>query len=229
MADEIPSLPPVQKQHHENMPKLNIEINSRIHIKMNPLSQSSRSMPGEFLGLSHFDFLILRLPSVPGLRNQLLPRTLLDVRYLLDGAVNSFYSEVISHVVKPTLMVFSTYPDKLNIIEMRNSRRTTCALPVVINSSIGDAKGILLDLSLGGCRFAIDLTGQSNFCQLAINDTIVVQLSLSPEALSLGCSATVRSIEISGSKLMAGVSFDDPVKEFSASVGSYLGMASFLA
>lgn len=217
-----------QKQYLETMPKLQIEMNSRIHVRVNPTQSNTRSMPGEFLGISHYDFLIIRLPSTPGVRNQLLPRTVVEIRYLLEGAVSTFNTEIITHTVKPALLVFTTYPDRLSILEMRNHRRISCGLNVLVNTPHGDASGIIADLSMGGCRISLDLTGQSNLRSLAVGESIVLQVVLSSDGTLVSGTGIVRSVELSGGKLNAGISFVHSIKEFTEALGKYLDMIKIL-
>ncbi len=231
MSNEMqqPAIPAPQKPYLETMPKLQIEMNSRIHVRVNPTQSNTRSMPGEFLGISHYDFLIIRLPSTPGLRNQLLPRTVIEIRYLLEGAVNTFNTEIIGHTLKPALLVFTTYPDRLSILEMRNHRRVSCGLNVLVNTPHGDGSGIIADLSMGGCRISLDLTGQSNLRSLAVGETIVLQVVLSSEGTLTSGTGIVKSVELSGGKLNAGVSFVHSIREFSEALGKYLDMVKILA
>lgn len=221
------TLAPGQKLSREVMPKLNIALCSRVHIRINPMS-SSRPLPGEFIGLSHFDFLVLRLPTVPGLRNQLLSQTPVEVRYLTDGALNSFHTEIISHLVKPAFLLFLAYPERLTIREMRRHQRLPCALPIQIFSSHGDAKGIISDLSMGGCRICLGLSGQADIRKLQVGDSIVLQTALGEEGAPCGGSAVVRSVEISGVKLTAGISFDGADKVFSEALSGYLSLVRAL-
>jgi hypothetical protein len=220
--------PTAVRQHSEAMPKLAIEPNSRIYVRLNPLSQKSQPMQGEFLGLSHYEFLILRVPSVPGLLTKLIPHTMLEVRFLLDGAVNSFATELLSHTVKPALMLFTTYPDRLNIQETRRHQRITCALPAILNTSYGDARGIISDLSMGGCKLTLDLSGQSALREMIVGDEVVLQTVLNADGMPAGGSAIVRNIEVSGSKLHTGLSFSDAHKDFFTSLSNYLDLSRLL-
>lgn len=210
------------------MPKLSIEPNSRIYVRLNPLSQQSQPMQGEFIGLSHYEYLILRVPSVPGLLAKLIPHTMMEVRFLLDGAVNSFTTELVSHAVKPALMLFTSYPDRLNIQETRRHQRITCALPAILNTIYGDAKGIISDLSMGGCKVTLDLGGQSALRDMIVGDEVVLQTVLNADGMPAGGTAIVRNIEVSGSKLRAGLSFNDAHKDFFTSLSNYLELSRLL-
>jgi hypothetical protein len=216
------------RAYQEKMPKLNIEPNSRLYVRFNLLSHSSQPMQGEFLGMSHYEFILLRLPSVPGLRDRLIPKTMLEIRFLLEGAVHTFSADLISYSVKPALILYATYPDRLSIMKTRQHHRLTCALPVSLTTSRGDAVGIICDLSLGGCRVCLELTGQSGLRDLAVGDDIVLQVPLSATAALAGGTCVARKVEVTGSRLAIGLSFNDGQKDFIASVAGYLSLSRVL-
>lgn len=216
------------RQHNEAMPKLAIEPNSRIYVRLNPLGSQSQPMQGEFIGLVHYEYLILRVPSVPGLLNKLIPHTMMEIRFLLDGAVNSFATELLSYAVKPTLMLFAAYPDRMTIQETRRHQRITCALPATLNTIYGDARGIISDLSMGGCKVTLDLSGQSALREMIVGDEVVLQTVLNTDGIPAGGTAIVRNIEVSGSKLHTGLSFSDAHKDFLTLLSNYLELSRLL-
>jgi PilZ domain. len=217
----------VKKQHNETMPKLSIDPNSRVYVRLNPLSQS-QPMQGEFLGLSHYEFLILRVPSLPGLLNKLIPHTTIEVRFLLDGAVNTFMTELISHSVKPALLLYTSYPDRINVRQTREHQRVNCALPALLNTKYGDARAIITDLSMGGCRVTFGLSGQAKLREITVGDDIVLQTVLNADGMPSGGTAVVRNVEISGNKLHLGLSFNDEHKDFFTSLSAYLTLSRSL-
>jgi hypothetical protein len=216
------------KQYQETMPKLGLELNTRVFVRLNPLSRRSVPLQGEFLGISHYDFLILRLPSVPGLVKKLLPHTRVEIRYLTEGAVNTFTTEIITHSFKPTLLLYTTYPDRMSILETRKHQRISCALPITLLSPQGDAVGVIWDLSMGGCRIAVELKGQSAMRQLAVNDTVVLQTILSANGQPSRGIGVIRSAEIAGSRLSLGLSFDENSKSFIEALTGYLDLVQVL-
>ena len=74
----------------------------------------------------------------------------MEIRFLLEGAVNTFSADLLSYTLKPALILYATYPDRLSIIKTRQHRRLVCALPVFLTTTHGDAGGMICDLSLGG-------------------------------------------------------------------------------
>lgn len=213
-----------QKPYQDVMPKVLIEPNSRVHVRINPSAQSARSLPGEYLGVSHYDFIMFKLPSVPGVRNLLLPRTVVEVRYLHEGSVHSFQSEVMSHVIKPSLLLFLEYPGRINIVEMRTHKRTTCSLPVMISSRHGDTHGIIGDISQGGCRITFNVQGKAALRQLCPGEKLVLQMALKPDGEPIVVNAAIKSLEALGNCMGAGALFEEHIPAFTQAVDEYLSL-----
>ncbi len=216
------------KRHQETMPKLDMELNMRVYVRINPLGKRVKPLQGEFLGLLHFEFLMLKLPSVPGVLSSLIPQAMVEVRFLQAGAVHTFTTEVISHSVKPALVLFTTYPDRLSVLETRRHVRTACALPLFINSKLGGVVGVVSDLSMGGCRISIELTGQSFMRTLAAKDRVILQTVFSADGAPVTCAAVVRNVESTGSRLVVGIAFDPGQAEFAAALSRYLELVQVL-
>ena len=219
---------PQKKQYQECLPKLGLEFNTRVFIKFASLS-SNVPLQGEFLGTSHYEFLILRLPSVPGLIKKLIPQTVVEIRYQFEGADSSFMAEIISHATKPAMLLFVTYPDRLTIQEARKHQRLVCSLPTRLATPYGEAVSVMKDLSQGGCRVALELTGQSNLRRLVEGDRIVLHSAFSVTTEPVRGLALVRNVDLVGTRMSVGMSFDKSGKEFSEAVTEYLTLIKTLS
>ncbi len=229
--NSAPTLEPdlTPKAYQSAMPKLDLEQNTRVFVRLNPLSQQSPPLQGEFLGTSHYEFMILRLPSMPGLLNKLLPQTRVEIRYMQEGAVHTFTTELVSYTIKPSLLLFTTYPDRMSIMDTRKHHRVMCALPILLHSSKGDAEGLVCDLSLGGCRVSLELSGQSSMRDLTVGDNILVQTVLSADGLPCGAKAVIRNVEFAGTRVGAGLSFTDKSSDFLVPLTRYVKMVQALS
>jgi hypothetical protein len=210
------------------MPKLELAPNSRVSVNFNPLGSGGAPIQGEFLGTTHYEFLIIRLPSIPGLRNKLLPRMRLEISYVSAGAHNQFAAEIVGFTQKPAFLLFTSYPDRMSIMETRNHSRVACALPVGLVSPHGDGVGIMSDLSRGGCRVVLEMTGQSGLRKLKANDTLVLQTAFMWDKESVKGEAAVRNTEISGSRMTLGLAFSETAGDFADALKSYLSLVTVL-
>ncbi|MDR0338895.1 MAG: flagellar brake protein [Desulfovibrio sp.] len=210
------------------MPKLELDLNTRVFVNLNPLNTENVPLQGEFLGTSHYEFLIIRLPSIPGLLNKLMPHMRVDISYLAGGARNNFTAEVITHTARPALLLFTSYPDRMSVLETRKFSRVTCALPVNLITPHGDALGVVRDLSRGGCRIVLEMTGQSSVRKLTSGDRIVLQMALSEEGSPARGIGLVRNVETAGSRLTIGISFDESSDAFAEALTRYLELVSVI-
>ena len=216
------------KAYQSTMPKLDLEQNTRVFVRLNPMSQQSQPLQGEYLGTSHYEFMILRLPTVSGLLNKLLPQTRVEIRYMQEGAVHTFTTEVISYALKPSLLLFTTYPDRMSVMDTRKHHRVMCALPILLHSPKGDGEGLICDLSLGGCRIGLELSGQSSMRELMVGDNVVVQTIFSADGLPAGAKAVVRNVEAAGTRVAAGLSFTEKNEDFLVPLTRYVKMVQVL-
>lgn len=217
------------KPYHETMPKVELVPNTRVFVKLSSISNSNVPLQAEFLGTSHYEFLILRLPSIPGLIKKLLPQTLVQVNYQSQGAASMFTSEIINYSVKPALLLYTSYPDRLRIMETRRHKRISCALPTALATPYGEGVALMKDVSKGGCCLVLEMTGQAAMRQLAVGDRIVIQVAFSPAKEAQRGIGVVRNIDNTGSRLTLGVTFDGNSKDFVEELGEYLEMMKLIA
>lgn len=208
-------------QYQTTVPKLLIGPNTPVQIRLNLMASQPRVLQGEFIGVQHYDFFVVRVPSVPGIRNLLVPHTLVEVRYSIAGAVHSFHAEVVSHVIKPALLLFLTYPDRISIMEMRKTQRCSCALPVFISCTRGDCNGIIADISMGGCQVCFPLSGNAGLREIEKDENIALQTFFSAAGTLMSATGTIRKIDGSAGVMLLGVSFDDMPPDFVAQLATY--------
>jgi c-di-GMP-binding flagellar brake protein YcgR len=111
-----------------------------------------------FRGLKEDHYIILDYPNnangVPLVLKDQMPCV---VRFLFQGKVYAFQSEIIRTIRFPYPFVFIQYPQKLDYINLRNSERYPIRIPTVFSKQAmeGPLEGILegriLDLSDRGC------------------------------------------------------------------------------
>ncbi|MGE4293795.1 MAG: PilZ domain-containing protein [Desulfovibrio sp.] len=102
------------------------------------------------------EFVVLKLPLVPGIRSRVPEGAMLTFRYLQRGRLVSFRSVVKYYTATPYSLLFVTYPKRFEQHDLRREQRFTCNFPAVLNFIDREYKGLLLDLSTGGCRFFFD-------------------------------------------------------------------------
>ena len=209
--------------------KLSLEIGTRMSVTLDGQAQSEGRIAADLVGMVHFEYLILRLPWVPGLRTRLVGGATVTVRFVSNGELCGFHAPVITHVPKPSLLLFLEYPEIIEKMALRQHKRVQCALPVQMHSRRGDAQGVIADLSQGGCRMAVDVRGQQGLRQTVAEDVIVLRVPLNSESMPLAVTCTVRSVSFDVNRMQLGLSFTEADSDFWAALEAFLTNAYLLS
>ncbi len=230
MTQETQQQPVQEKAQRTTGAKLSLEIGTRMAVSIDGPNQGQAGrIAADLVGMVHFEYLILRLPWVPGLRTRLVGGASVTVRFVSNGELCGFQAPVLTHIAKPSLLLFLVYPDVVEKLALRQHKRVQCALPVQIHSRRGDAHGAIADLSQGGCRMAVDVRGQQGLRQTVIEDVIVLRVPLNTDGDPLTVTCTVRSVSIEASKMQVGLSFTEADPEFWSALETFLTTAYLLA
>ncbi len=116
------------------------------------LPQQEGDYKTKLVGLHPFDFIILKLPPVPGLKEKFLKGSAVIVRYLNHGVVYGFNSQVLALTTAPCPLVFLAYPHQYEKLSLRKSLRIQCLVPCKVYNENGEHNGYIVDLGVGGCR-----------------------------------------------------------------------------
>ncbi len=191
-------------------------------------TDEGRRVAAELIGLVHFEFLVLRLPWVPGLRTHLIPGNMVTVRFVAAGDLCGFQAEVLSHTAKPALIAFLRYPEVVEKLALRQHRRVQCALPVQVHSRRGDASGLIADLSRGGCRLVLDVRGQAELRKMTAGDQLILRSSFGADGLPQSVTCTVRAVELETSRIVLGIAFTEADQTFWKTLGAFLESCELL-
>lgn len=164
------------------------------------------NIKSELVGLARNEFLIIRMPLIPGARNIFVDGKQLIVRYLSEGTIFGFRAYILKSVFKPAPLVFIDYPTEVEKIDLRRYKRAECALPCKVHSKGGIIAGILLDLSEGGCKVSIK-NEEAETELWESDDMLVLECHLAGDDSTL-LTGIVRSITPNKSKTQLGLQFE---------------------
>ncbi len=221
---------PQEKHSRHTGVRLSLDVGMRMSISLGTDRDAQEGrIAADLVGMVHFEYLIVRLPWVPGLRTRLVGGASATVRFVSEGELCGFQSEILTHVTKPALLLFLQYPEVIEKLVLRQHKRVQCALPAQLHSRRGDAQGVIGDLSRGGCRLAVDVRGQHELRQTVAGDVLVVRATLSADGLPLAVTCTVRSVETDTNRMLLGVSFTEADDEFWSNLDLFLAHSELLA
>ena len=144
-----------------------------------------------YLGMKPGDFLILQMPGVPSIREKLISRCNLVVRFMSSGTVCGFESLVMSHTLKPCPLVFVAFPETIESLNLRTAERVDTFIEA--EGVIGDqiVRGAILDLSAGGCRMTVDRSTGTRWPDIEPGEEMLLSFRLPNENRMLTVNAQI--------------------------------------
>ncbi len=176
------------KNHFAALPQLNLK-----------LDEVDERLPALLLGQLPEKYLIVTKPRAVGIDQFIKPGAWLKVVHLFEGNVYGFETTILSHTETPSRLMFLSYPERIELVELRRHTRLNAHIPASLLCGDERHAGILWDLSRGGCRFVTAAVDHVLECGQA------VLLSVTP----LEIYGTIRSLARSEGRLMVGIQFDE--------------------
>jgi c-di-GMP-binding flagellar brake protein YcgR len=109
-----------------------------------------------FIGLMPDEYVVVRVPLMPGIRSRLEKDSPVELRFLEQGSLVGFKTEVILYQPTPFSLIFVRYPQLLERHELRSEKRMECRLATVLSKGESSWDGVTVDISKGGCNFIFD-------------------------------------------------------------------------
>ena len=173
------------------------------------------------IGFLPGEYLIIATPNVPGIRNILTAYEGVLVRYIHQGEVFGFRADVIGSITAPFHLTFLACPARVERINLRKAPRIDCHIPATLTAGKQSFSGMILDISIAGCRFSTRSEDCSTF-QAALDTSVTLaflQLGKEDEAVVKG---TVKNIHQDGRRLNLGILFSNPEPSFCDRVSAYI-------
>lgn len=199
---------------------LNIGIGTRIQFQFGKKGQEFK-VAGVMVGMVPDEFLIIRVPAIPGILSRLNEEISIVARYVYAGNVYGFSSTMLTCIHRPALLVFLAYPATVETINLRKNERIECRFPVMLKTDPGGYKAVIVDISLGGCRICIDneATEPSSF---DVDQMIGLSFHLAGIAEEQTINGRVKNIRKDGQLSELGIQFDKENKVVLNNVKVYI-------
>jgi len=186
---------------------LQIEIDD-VAVKMNSVS----------VGYVAEKCLIIKYPNTGSfgpVSNKLFKGNRITVRYVDDGNVFGFQSELLGVSTDPVRLLFLEYPKTIAHHSLRANKRVGCYLPanLVVTTRRKDFSfqgGIVGDISESGCNYClIKEFPDMPFPDVEVGDDVILSLQLPGTENEVQLPGNVRRIEGNSRKIGVGVQFHD--------------------
>lgn len=181
------------------------------------------------IGMVRGNYLIASIPHIPGLWVKLHQENHIIVRYLYRGKVYGFYSTLVGTMEEPFRLAFLSYPEKIEIVNLRKHERTTCLLPAQLSMDGTSYRGVMTDVSPGGCSFLFDRAGteEGTGC-FYVGDEVAFSVQFVGSSQASSINATIKNVKAVSKRTSIGAQFNDPDENLLQLIKAYVeGVGKF--
>jgi hypothetical protein len=198
---------------------LQVEIGTQMLIKIEGVERSFRTnLVGQELG----HYLIVQAPKAAGIEGKLNKDRPVNVTYLLSGRIYGFQTTIQSYISTPSALIFLSYPKAIRCRDLREQQRVECFIPSMIKTHSREYRGMILDISLTGCRFSLKILDYPDSRSLEAGEPLDLVLAIPGLDRNALCAGQIKNAVIDGYKLFIGVKFIGLSKETAAILGQYI-------
>jgi hypothetical protein len=165
---------------------------------------SSRSY---LIGMDPGHFLIVQAPPLPDIASKRYEKNHLVVSYLFSGRVYAFRCTLLGLVKELYRFLILSYPDAIETINLRKHERISCIIAAEVSVKGQAYRGIVSDISKGGCSFEFDRTERQAFPDLKVQDEIVISMHLPEKTEETVFNTVVRVIREDQKTMTSGLQF----------------------
>jgi len=186
----------------------------------------------KILGWHENSFVLLTLPTLNGTPVTWKPGTSTIVKFIHKGNVYAFKSKTIKHQYQPTPIIFLKFPDDIENVSLRKSKRIqthlACSLfPLIHTITMDDddendeneheSNATTIDLSSEGALIEF----HQDHSQFIIGDRLGLNIDLPDGTYIDGLISELRNIRIDSGKKLIGVKFLDTNKDAFDSLAAF--------
>lgn len=144
------------------------------------LPRSKTTCRGIITGFHPYEYIMagIRLPksfiSSMGYKEEIV------IKYLLEGTVYGFKSNILNYITRPAPLLFFTYPDSMEKLDLRKSSRIDCNMEGMI-FTMDDGKGrdcLVLNVSETGCQVAVRIKSRDPLSKVEAGSDMVLAMQL---------------------------------------------------
>ena len=198
---------------------LSVSIGTRMLLE--PVGVAER-FKTDFVGMECRRYLIVRLPRIPGMREQFYEDKPVRVRYIHEGNVYGFESRVVSLLVAPFRLLFLAYPENIETLNLRQCPRVDCYLPAGVVLSGKRYKGLVLNLSCGGCQVVVETRDQDSPPKIAVDEDITLEFKMFASDKNMNLAGKVKNINVNDTRIYLGVKYNELSEDIKNDIQNYI-------
>jgi c-di-GMP-binding flagellar brake protein YcgR len=172
------------------------------------------------------EYLVISMPKFDNLsllKTKLFKGNKVVVRYLEEGTVFGFESEIMGYLIEPKKLILISYPKLVARHDLRNNKRYDCYILGELSLSDGTKySAMIMDLSEKGFRVAVKAADNLSMPKINISDQIVFHFRLSESSEILNITGEVKNMQNDGKRIIVGIMSTDVGDEFKKITNSYI-------
>jgi c-di-GMP-binding flagellar brake protein YcgR len=200
--------------------KLDIDLRTNLMVQIEAVEGYLKS---QLVGVVQDRFVVVTIPrSNLRIDNSLFLDKQIIVRYLHEGALFGFQSQIVDTITKPIPLMFLSYPKVVSRQEIRRYKRVDCFLPSSAELSGKPSDGAIINISRGGCLFVADKPHGNGIGQVDEGATLGVSFTLSEVQAKGAAKAVVRSHSVKSDMILLGLEFEEIDPKVQLAIDSFV-------
>ena len=185
-----------------------------------------KKVTSEVVGLDKDKFILLRLPSMPGLSNYITPGSMVSIRYMHSSRIFYGFSASIAGVIaSPFPLLFLNYPTTVKMLPLRKHERMDCFIKATIYHNAESYPTVILNLSEGGCRLmleVLDSAAAQSVPDMVQGAEVICQYKLPGEQEEIIVNSVIRGRFEVNNHITFGLQFIDIDQDFHKCISRYI-------
>jgi hypothetical protein len=203
--------------------RLSVELGGFLLIQFQGLEDRFKV---SFVGMEAEEFLIVRTPASHFLKEHLISGTQVTVRFVHLGNAYGFRSSILSHVSNPVPLLFLSYPQKIETLNLRKAKRIECFIPASARIRDRGFAGLITDISTDGCRFSFKLPKGNQAVDIEVDDELTLSFPLLGMEGEKVFHGLIMSLSRDLERISLGVRFDTIAPEVASNIEATLRRVS---
>ncbi|SDU07926.1 flagellar brake domain-containing protein [Desulfobacula phenolica] len=197
-----------------------IDIGTKLSIKIEDIAIPITS---SFVGMEKGEYFILKQPSpFSTIKPKLFPGNQLIVKYLSNGMIYVFASNIIETLSKPIRVVILEYPARVIERKLRSEDRAGCSLAAGIVFKGTPKNVVIRDINMTGCRIAVTYKPSEKNHIARKSDALKISIRLPGTSRDIMIAGIVRNVQKKGLSVSYGVQFDNVPVDVRDSIKNYI-------
>lgn len=183
-----------------------IFVGTQLQLEIEGVSTRQKSV---LVGMVSDKCLIVEASFANNIKNRLFQGNKIVVRFIYEGTVFGFESELIKAIFDPIKLLFISYPKIIARHELRSQKRFESFLPSDLSIKNKNYRGVILDINERGCRCLVTPLQDGNLPNVMISQGLTIKFQLPGVEDKVEISGIVKNFKRDINELHLGIQFDN--------------------